>query len=68
MTEPNFGLCSSCVFQRTVPTTRGTSYSLCERSQEDPRFRRYPRTPVAVCAGYLPRADISSAPNRPNDE
>ena len=33
--------------QRLVPNTRGSVFSLCERSRTDPRFPRYPRVPVA---------------------
>jgi len=41
-----------------VRNTRGSSFSLCERSREDPAFVRYPRLPVLECAGYerAPRA------------
>ncbi len=49
------GLCGSCRHQRVVSTTRGTSYSLCERSREDERYPRYPRLPVPRCPGYEPR-------------
>ena len=45
------GLCDSCVHQRLVRNTRGSSFSLCERSKTDPAFPRYPRVPVLECAG-----------------
>ncbi|HTW43452.1 MAG TPA: hypothetical protein VMD79_14180 [Solirubrobacteraceae bacterium] len=55
---PRAGLCDSCAHQRVVRNTRGSSFSLCERSREDPAFVRYPRLPVLECAGYerAPRA------------
>ncbi|HTA12762.1 MAG TPA: hypothetical protein VK765_05005 [Solirubrobacteraceae bacterium] len=32
--------------------TRGSTFSLCRRSREDPGFPRYPRLPVLSCPGY----------------
>ena len=50
------GLCDSCRHQRVVNTTRGSSFSLCQRSKTEPeRFPRYPRLPVTACSGYEPR-------------
>ena len=49
------GLCDSCVHQRLVPNTRGSVFSLCERSRSDPRYPRYPRLPVLSCPGHEPR-------------
>jgi hypothetical protein len=46
------GLCDSCLHQKLVPNTRGSVFSLCLRSREDPRYPRYPRVPVAGCPGY----------------
>jgi hypothetical protein len=51
---PN-GICEACRHQRVVRNTRGSSFSLCERSREDARFPRYPRTPVAECGGFAAR-------------
>jgi hypothetical protein len=48
----NAGLCDTCRHQRIVRTTRGSAFSLCERSRTDPRFPRYPRLPVVRCDGY----------------
>ena len=52
---PGAGLCDSCVHQRLVRNTRGSTFSLCERSRTDPAFPRYPRLPVAECRGHEPR-------------
>jgi hypothetical protein len=46
------GLCDSCAFQRIVSNTRGSVFSLCNRSREDPSYPRYPRLPVLDCAGH----------------
>jgi hypothetical protein len=50
--RPAAGLCDSCAFQREVPNTRGSVFSLCGRSREDPAYPRYPRLPVLDCSGY----------------
>jgi hypothetical protein len=55
------GLCDACRHQRVVRTTRGSSFSLCERSKTEPeRFPRYPRLPVTSCPGYEARRASSS--------
>jgi hypothetical protein len=47
------GLCDSCRHQQIVRNTRGSVFSLCRRSRDEPdRFPRYPRTPVSQCVGY----------------
>jgi hypothetical protein len=46
------GLCDTCAHQRIVRNTRGSTFSLCERSRSDPSFPRYPRLPVRECRGY----------------
>jgi hypothetical protein len=46
------GLCDACRFQRVVRTTRGSRFSLCERSKHDPRFAKYPPVPVLACPGF----------------
>ncbi len=51
---PNNGICDECRHQRLVPNTRGSVFSLCELSREDPRFPRYPRIPVLSCPGFRP--------------
>jgi hypothetical protein len=58
----NAGLCDSCVHQRIVRNTRGSSFSLCRRSKEEPdKYPRYPRVPVAACPGYEPRSEAGAA-------
>ena len=55
MARPPAGLCDECRHQRVVPNTRGSTFSLCERSKSDPTYPRYPRLPVRECAGHEPR-------------
>jgi len=58
---PAAGLCDSCVHQRMVGNTRGSRFSLCERSKTDPAFPKYPRLPVTSCHGYEPRPAVPPA-------
>ena len=51
----NTGLCDTCRHQRIIRNTRGSSFSLCERSRTEPRYPRYPRLPVVACEGYEQR-------------
>jgi len=52
------GLCDSCMHQRVIGNTRGSSFSLCERSKTEPEaYPRYPRTPVHQCEGHEPGAE-----------
>jgi hypothetical protein len=51
----NAGLCNACQHQRVIANTRGSEFSLCERSKSDPAYPRYPRLPVRRCRGYEPR-------------
>ena len=62
----NAGLCDTCVHQRVVTNTRGSTFSLCERSFDEPeRYPKYPRLPVTACPGHEPRAsDPRSDPPR----
>lgn len=56
MPERDFaGLCDSCRHQRLVRNTRGSTFSMCERSRTDARFPKYPRLPVLECVGFEPR-------------
>jgi hypothetical protein len=56
------GLCDSCRHQRVVRNTRGSTFSLCQRSKTEPdRFPRYPRLPVTACAGYEAARRASSS-------
>jgi hypothetical protein len=54
-TERRVGLCATCAHGRRVTSTRGSVFLLCERSQSDPRYPKYPALPVLRCDGYEPR-------------
>ena len=61
--RPEAGLCDRCLHQRLVPNTRGSVFSLCERSRTDAAYPRYPRLPVLSCPGFEP-APGAAAPRR----
>ena len=46
------GLCATCVHQKMVGNTRGSTFSMCLRSREDAAYPKYPRLPVLECAGW----------------
>ena len=56
MSFPNradsLGLCSNCVHARPIESAKGSQFLLCQLSQSDPRFAKYPRLPVLSCSGY----------------
>jgi hypothetical protein len=56
MARPPAGLCDSCVHQKLIRTTRGSEFSMCERSKTDPSYPKYPRLPVRACPGYERRS------------
>lgn len=62
---PHAGLCETCFFQRVVTNTRGSRFSLCNRSREDPAYPRYPRVPVLECGGYRARSASGARGPRP---
>ena len=55
VSAPPAGLCDACRHQRVVGNTRGSRFSLCERSRTDESYPRYPRVPVRECEGFEPR-------------
>jgi len=58
------GLCDSCRHQKLIGNTRGSTFSMCERSKTDERFPKYPRLPVERCPGWEP-ADDRRSPRTP---
>jgi hypothetical protein len=63
--RPSAGLCETCAHQRLIRNTRGSEFSLCERSRTEPEFSRYPRLPVLECPGYEER---SKPPEQPGPQ
>ena len=48
------GLCLTCTHSRKIQSDRGSIFFLCQLSETDPAFPRYPRLPVLSCPGYVP--------------
>jgi len=49
-----------------VRNTRGSTFSLCERSRAEPEsFVRYPALPVLRCSGFEPGARVAGAFSEP---
>jgi hypothetical protein len=46
------GLCAECLHARQITSGKGSTFWLCGRSAEDPRFPKYPRLPVLRCPGF----------------
>jgi len=51
------GECATCRHMRRIVSDRGSVFILCRRSAEDSRFPKYPRLPVAGCAGFEQEQD-----------
>ena len=49
---PPAGLCADCAWARVVRTARGSAFLRCGRSDEDPRYPKYPPLPVRRCDGF----------------
>jgi hypothetical protein len=59
----NAGLCDSCVHQKLIRNTRGSTFSMCLRHRTEPeRFSKYPPLPVSACRGYV-QSMISGSAN-----
>ncbi|MBI3732317.1 MAG: hypothetical protein HY259_02530 [Chloroflexi bacterium] len=48
------GLCGQCHYCRLVKNARGSQFYLCQFSEIDPRYARYPRLPVLRCEAFAP--------------
>lgn len=48
-------LCERCTWMREILTPKGSRFLLCELSQSDPAYPKYPRQPVVSCVGFRER-------------
>ncbi len=46
------GLCERCENRRTVTSTRGSTFVLCEAAKTEPGLPKYPRLPVLSCSWF----------------
>jgi hypothetical protein len=51
-TEPDAGLCATCLHVRRIEAPHGSVFYLCDLSFADARFPKYPRLPVVSCEGF----------------
>jgi len=47
-----YSLCESCRFVRLIVSKRHSRFFLCQKSQDDERYAKYPPQPIVRCAGY----------------
>ncbi len=52
MKKPQAGLCESCMFARSIKTSKGSEFIFCAYSKLDSSFAKYPGLPVLACDGY----------------
>lgn len=56
-------LCETCSWMREITTPKGSRFLLCQLSQTDPTYAKYPRQPVLMCDGYQKaEGQITSSP------
>lgn len=46
------GLCTLCRHGRAIRSAKNSEFWLCQRSQSDPHFPKYPALPRRSCAGF----------------
>jgi len=59
MTEA-VGLCARCVNARHIISAKGSTFWLCRKAEDDPRFAKYPRLPVLRCHGFEDQGGLPS--------
>jgi len=50
--DPGLGLCPQCAHVKKVVSGRGSTFLLCRKSADDPRYPKYPPQPVVSCRGF----------------
>jgi hypothetical protein len=49
-------LCEICRHVKEIVSPKGSRFLLCQLSQQDSRYPKYPRQPVVKCEGYRPNS------------
>jgi hypothetical protein len=57
--EVMHSLCGNCAYARVIVSGTGSRFLLCQKSQEDRRYPKYPPQPVQACVGFKPASDES---------
>ena len=50
-------LCQTCVHARLIVSGKGSRFLLCQLSQQDRRYAKYPPQPIVRCAGHIVSAE-----------
>ena len=50
--QSRVGLCCLCRHSRAIRSAKDSEFWLCQRSQIDPRFPKYPALPRRACEGF----------------
>ena len=45
-------LCKTCAWMREIVTPKGSRFLLCQSSQSDTAYQKYPPQPVVRCNGH----------------
>ena len=53
-------LCQTCTHCKEVISGKGSRFLLCQLSQQDQRYPKYPPQPVGRCTGYKGSEDGES--------
>jgi hypothetical protein len=57
-------LCETCALMREVVTPKGSRFLLCQLSQNDPAYPKYPSQAVVGCSGYRKQEPTEEAEER----
>ena len=57
-------LCQTCAWMREVVTPKGSRFLLCQLSQTDPGYPKYPPQPVVRCDGYQKKEQTEGVEER----
>ena len=52
VTAMHRGLCETCSYAREIVPATGSRFLMCEKSQKDRRYHKYPPQPIIRCDGY----------------
>lgn len=54
------GLCATCIHARVITSDRGSRFTMCLLSKDDPRYPKYPPLPVLRCEGYVKSVTVDN--------
>lgn len=57
-------LCETCALKREIITPKGSRFLLCQLSQTDRTYPKYPAQPVVRCDGYQQKELIGGTVQR----